>query len=125
MTDELREAKERLRTAWRAPVRPATQNPDVAQAKEGLRSAANSLTRFGISWGERLAVEQLGEWAHQSPWRAVLTAFLTGAVLGGRDTVALYLITRVVDIAAAESLRTPPRTTPARSPGFPSAAASE
>lgn len=111
MIEDLDEAKQRLRTAWGATRPRASRSPDVAEAKAGLRSAAISLPGFGVAAAERIAVEQLGEWVHQSPWQAVLTAFLTGTVLGGRDAVPLYLITRIIDIAAAESVRARSRNT--------------
>jgi hypothetical protein len=112
LTDDLHEAKERLRQAWHAPSRKATRNGrDVAEAKQALRNAATASGGLGIAWAERTAVQHLGEWAHQSPWQAVLTAFLTGAVVGGRNAVPLYLVARVVDIAAAEATQARNRPT--------------
>lgn len=123
MTDDLNEAKRRLRTAWTVPGTRASQNQDVEQAKKRLRGAAGSLIGGCVSELQRSAAAELAHWVQESPWRSVLTAFATGAVLAGRDAAALYLITRLVDLAAFECLRSRSRNTAAQGASVHAAAA--
>lgn len=95
MTNELRDAKQRLKTAGCNLRFHPCRNSDVSQAKASLRRAAAALHRpAGKSRREWAA------WVERAPWHAIFMACLAGVASGGRNPPLIWMVVEALDLAA-------------------------